>query len=123
MNRRKFLSLILWLVPVYFLMKYLSPTKKDQNYISISLSLIPTNGAYLIRDRQIGVIRKDGKIKAISIACTHLGCTLNVEGDKLVCPCHGSVFSLEGAVEKGPAVKDLKILESKQEKDKLIIYV
>ncbi|GHF38664.1 hypothetical protein GCM10017566_09860 [Amycolatopsis bartoniae] len=39
-----------------------------------------------------------------SAICTHQGCTVNPEGGKLNCPCHGSVFNaLTGAVEKGPA--------------------
>ncbi|WP_091507619.1 ubiquinol-cytochrome c reductase iron-sulfur subunit [Amycolatopsis sacchari] len=39
-----------------------------------------------------------------SAICTHQGCTVNPDGGKLSCPCHGSVFNaLTGAVEKGPA--------------------
>jgi Rieske Fe-S protein len=40
--------------------------------------------------------------------CTHQGCTVVVDRDVLVCPCHGSVFSTEdGSVTVGPAEEPL----------------
>ena len=55
------------------------------------------------------VIKKktvDNKIylTAMSKLCTHQTCLLN---NNLECPCHGSVFSSNGNVLKGPAVKNL----------------
>jgi Rieske Fe-S protein len=39
-----------------------------------------------------------------SAICTHQGCTVAPQGDKLTCPCHGSKFNaLTGAVLTGPA--------------------
>lgn len=52
------------------------------------------------------LIRNDGDqgITALSLKCTHLGCTVRVdEGGALGCPCHGSRFASDGAVTKGPA--------------------
>jgi Rieske Fe-S protein len=45
----------------------------------------------------------DGTFAAVSPICTHQGCTVEVAGDFLECPCHGSVFTHEGAVVQGPA--------------------
>jgi Rieske Fe-S protein len=45
---------------------------------------------------------------AVSPICTHLGCTVNVEGDLLVCPCHGSTYDRAGAVLRGPAERPLR---------------
>jgi len=39
----------------------------------------------------------------LSPICTHQGCTVGVEGAHLVCPCHGSTYTREGTVVKGPA--------------------
>ncbi|HEY7813330.1 MAG TPA: Rieske (2Fe-2S) protein, partial [Nakamurella sp.] len=45
---------------------------------------------------------------AFSAICTHQGCTVNVNGAVLNCPCHGSKYNaLTGAVENGPANQPL----------------
>jgi cytochrome b6-f complex iron-sulfur subunit len=44
--------------------------------------------------------RADGQLRAVSGICTHQGCRLALAADaaKLVCPCHGATFGLDGAV-------------------------
>jgi Rieske Fe-S protein len=39
--------------------------------------------------------------------CTHAGCALAVKNGGIECPCHGSRFTLDGAVERGPAADPL----------------
>ncbi|WP_258725418.1 Rieske (2Fe-2S) protein [Cellulomonas sp. NS3] len=49
-----------------------------------------------------------GTVVALVAVCTHQGCTVVADGDALVCPCHGSVFSPEdGSVIVGPAEEPL----------------
>ena len=38
-----------------------------------------------------------------------MGCTLNLNKDKLECPCHGSTFDLDGKVITGPARDNLEV--------------
>jgi Rieske Fe-S protein len=45
----------------------------------------------------------DGTFTALSPICTHLGCTVEIEGARLVCPCHGSTYDRSGRVLQGPA--------------------
>lgn len=45
---------------------------------------------------------------AMFMLCTHQGAELQVFGDKLQCPAHGSEFSNRGNLESGPANKDLR---------------
>ncbi len=51
----------------------------------------------------------DGGFIAMSIRCTHLGCSVIWEDDKkrFVCPCHASVFLINGEVQNPPAPKAL----------------
>ncbi len=69
------------------------------------------------------VHRKGDEYLVISARCTHLGCIIDrMEEDRLVCPCHGSTYSLEGKVLSGPASRDLPLLRHRiQRKEKRII--
>ena len=49
-----------------------------------------------------------GDFKGLSAVCTHAGCLVNEIADGTInCPCHGSKYSLDGAVVNGPATKPL----------------
>ncbi|MDT5000745.1 MAG: hypothetical protein QOK12_2850 [Mycobacterium sp.] len=50
-----------------------------------------------------------GVFKGFSSVCTHAGCKVSkIENGTIDCPCHGSKFSLEGAVVNGPAKDPLE---------------
>ena len=50
-----------------------------------------------------------GAFKGFSSVCTHAGCNVTkIENGTIDCPCHGSKFSLEGAVVQGPAKDPLE---------------
>jgi len=55
----------------------------------------------------------DGRVTAVSAACTHMGCDVvwNPAEETWDCPCHGSRFAVDGAVLEGPAVKPLAPVE------------
>lgn len=55
----------------------------------------------------------DGGYAAVSPICTHRGCTVDVHGDLLVCPCHGSTYDRQGAVLEGPAERPLGRFETR----------
>ena len=56
--------------------------------------------------------------RALWMRCTHQGNELQVFGDKLQCPAHGSEFDNKGNVRNGPAEKQLRTfpvtIENKQ---------
>jgi cytochrome b6-f complex iron-sulfur subunit len=63
------------------------------------------------RDEGFFVIRKGGKLFALSAICTHRNCKLTAEPDKsFYCKCHGSTFAPDGKVTEGPARRDLPVL-------------
>ena len=70
--------------------------------------------ARVVRDGlgKTGVYRdEDGKVHAVSLRCTHLGCLLRFNSAERSwdCPCHGSRFDVDGAVLEGPAVDPLEL--------------
>jgi Rieske Fe-S protein len=69
------------------------------NYPMNSRTLLPEVPAVLVHT-QSGFV-------ALSLICTHLGCTVDAKPDGFVCPCHGSHYDLQGAVLRGPAAKSL----------------
>jgi cytochrome b6-f complex iron-sulfur subunit len=44
---------------------------------------------------------------ALSAVCQHLGCIVNPQGDRFVCPCHGSTYGRDGRVLRGPTLDPL----------------
>ena len=62
------------------------------------------------------VVKAAGKVNVFAINCSHLGCSigLNAGAKRFECPCHGSMFALNGNVIHGPAVAPLSHLDWKQ---------
>lgn len=73
--------------------------------------LEPGEGAVVeARGERVGAYRDpEGKLHAVSLVCTHLGChvTWNPAERSWDCPCHGSRFDVDGAVLHGPALRPL----------------
>lgn len=60
-------------------------------------------------------------VACFSAICTHQGCTVQPSGNKLECPCHGSVFNaLTGAVLQGPASSPLPAVAVKIDKGQVV---
>lgn len=53
--------------------------------------------------------REDGGFLALSLTCSHLGCTVLWEEEKkqFICPCHSSAFDKTGNVINSPAPRPL----------------
>lgn len=52
-----------------------------------------------------------GGVYAVSTICTHLGCVVKQTTEGFECPCHGSRFTSDGEVTKGPAPRALPWLQ------------
>lgn len=63
-------------------------------------------GAILIRT---GSGNTASDFTALSLTCTHQGCTINYDQstEEFKCPCHGSEFDINGNVLQGPASSPL----------------
>lgn len=72
-------------------------------------------GTVKVDGKTVGAYRApDGTVQAVSLDCTHLGCTVkwNSAEKSWDCPCHGSRFDCDGSVLDGPAVRPLSQVEA-----------
>lgn len=107
-SRRTVLKLLFGAIGSIGLWKYLSSTPLPHKpKLEVALKDVPPEGALVFDEQRVAVISSAGNFFALSLICTHLGCTVRITGDELVCPCHGSRFDRAGQVLSGPAPRAL----------------
>ena len=99
------------------LFKYMFPVVSygtPQKFL-VPVEDLPDVGDELVFDDMKVVLRRQTEkdVAAISLVCTHLGCTVNRVETGFLCPCHGSQYDSDGIVVGGPAPKTLPWLEIK----------
>ena len=84
-----------------------------------------TDGWKVISEKSTAWVVKsaDNRITAFGPQCTHLGCAYHWEEGKneFLCPCHSSLFSIDGKVVSGPAPRPLDRYETRIQGPKLLI--
>lgn len=83
-----------------------------------AIKILPTAAA-----DPIYVLVADGAFLAVSPICTHRGCTVEVQGARLVCPCHGSTYDRAGKVLKGPAERALTTYPVTRDGENIVIHL
>jgi cytochrome b6-f complex iron-sulfur subunit len=80
-------------------------------------------GNYLINTRTVIahipaiLIHDEHGWRAVSLVCSHLGCTVEERNFGFECPCHGSRYDLNGVVLRGPASSNLNKFRVEESKD------
>lgn len=71
---------------------------------------MPLNGVKAFPAYQIWLIRNQSGFYALRSLCTHMGCPpiWKSEHNVFYCPCHGSIFNLQGERVRGPALYALE---------------
>ncbi|RIJ49357.1 Rieske (2Fe-2S) protein [Maribellus luteus] len=118
-DRRTFLKIALAGIVAFFVfiwnkltLYHLKTTKQQRTTVPFT-----KNKEVFFADQYI-IVTKNNATTVFSAHCTHLGCKIDkTEGDRLVCPCHGSEYDLQGNVIKGPAYKNLEVLPSQLSDD------
>jgi menaquinol-cytochrome c reductase iron-sulfur subunit len=70
----------------------------------------------MARERDVWAVRTSAsQVTVFSPICPHLGCRYNWNpaASEFMCPCHGSVFGVDGSVRGGPSPRPLDTLPVK----------
>jgi Rieske Fe-S protein len=60
-----------------------------------------------VKGTPVAIVRQGDTYTALNLRCTHQGATVNADAAGWRCPLHGSVFALDGDLERGPALSPL----------------
>ncbi|MGA2680612.1 MAG: Rieske (2Fe-2S) protein [Candidatus Bathyarchaeia archaeon] len=79
----------------------------------------------VVKDQKVLLANVNGNYYAIGDVCMHRGCQLSkgeLEGETVICPCHGSTYDLKtGNFLKGPTKKGEPKYELKVENNDIMI--
>ncbi len=102
---------------IYPILKFLWPPQESlarfrEEIIRMPLTDVPVGLAsqVLYKRHPLVVIRPmEDQVVVLSALCTHLNCLVTWDEDtrRLVCPCHGAIFDINGTPLRGPAPKAL----------------
>jgi cytochrome b6-f complex iron-sulfur subunit len=131
LNRRDFLKLgvkafallsaVLGLGELWEFIAHQSETVQPNEFNLGPAANYPPGSRTVIPDANSILIHATDGFHAISLICTHLGCTVKAVEGGFACPCHNSRFDLEGNVVHGPAAKPLPKWKITQTKDGRLI--
>lgn len=91
---------------------------------TIATSDVPVGGGKILTAQQVVVTQPTkGDFKAFTAICTHQGCLVTrVQGGEIICPCHGSQFSIkDGSPTSGPAQSALASKKVSVEGDQISV--
>ena len=101
-----FIELIAVTFSYIFTKRGINPTGPDKFHVAGNVIDILPGSVIPFRSGKFYLVRqKDGGFLALSLFCTHLGCTVRWDQEKLkfICPCHSSEFDQNGDVINPPA--------------------
>jgi cytochrome b6-f complex iron-sulfur subunit len=111
---------------MYAFYRFLAPGAGGGAPVEIPLDEISSGGtAYFQYGGAPGILLRgeDGTLRAFSLVCTHLACTVIWNGEKreFHCPCHDGFFDAEGRVLSGPPPAPLDRWKVELQGNKVII--
>src|SRR4029077_15596077 len=113
MERREFLKKFCLACGALVVIRLVETCEKNNPYPYISFSIDITDpnysplasvGGYIYKNGVIVMCTAPNTYHALSQACTHAGCTVQYNANKMevICPCHQGTFDLNGNVVSGP---------------------
>ena len=86
-------------------------------------ALTEVGGCIFLDDENILIRTSQTQFAAVNLICKHKGCTVELTGNKFVCPCHGSEYDINGKVTEGPSKKNLDTYEVVYDPEKETVTV
>jgi Rieske Fe-S protein len=99
----------------------------DNQPVAVTLRVNRQDGYAQVVDRTLVYLVKTGEqdVRVLQSRCTHLGCQTSYDrrAKKIVCPCHGGVFDVQGNVLEGPPPAPLPRLEARVENGVVMVQI
>jgi Rieske Fe-S protein len=99
----------------------------DHEPLSVTLRVARQDGFTQVVDRTVVYLVKTGdqQVHAMHSTCTHLGCRTSYDREtrRIVCPCHGGAYDLQGQVIEGPPPAPLPVLATRIEGGHVLVQV
>ena len=99
----------------------------DDQPLPVTLRIARQDGYSQVVDRTVVYLVRTGEqdVTALQSTCTHLGCRTSYDrGTKrILCPCHGGVFDVQGNVVAGPPPAPLPSLRTRIEDGQVLVQI
>lgn len=99
----------------------------DNQPVPVTLRVTRQDGYSQVVDRTVVYLVRTGDqdVRALHSTCTHLGCRTSYDRrvKRIVCPCHGGVFDVQGNVVAGPPPEPLPTLTTRIEDGNVMVQV
>lgn len=99
----------------------------DNQPVPVTLRVTRQDGYSQVVDRTVIYLVRTGDqdVRALQSTCTHLGCRTSYDrrAKRIVCPCHGGVFDVQGNVVAGPPPEPLPTLTTRIEDGNVMVQV
>ena len=95
--------------------------------VPVTLRVTRNDGYSQVVDRTVVYLVRTGteEVRALQSTCTHLGCRTSYDrkSKRILCPCHGGVFDVNGNVLDGPPPAPLPTLSARVENGNVLVQV
>lgn len=100
---------------------------RDNEPTAVTLRVARRDGYAQVVDRTVIYLVRVGEqeVRALQSTCTHLGCRTSYdrESRRILCPCHGGVYDVQGNVLEGPPPSPLPTLTTRIEDGNVLVQV
>jgi Rieske Fe-S protein len=95
--------------------------------VPVTLRVTRSDGYSQVIDRTVVYLVRTGErdVRALQSTCTHLGCRTSYDrrSKRIVCPCHGGAFDMQGNVLAGPPPEPLPALTTRIDNGNVMVQV